>query len=83
MFLQAKVKANEVSNSFEISRAALLDGDRVYVVEEDKLVLKKIKNEHQTQRTVVVSGLKDGEVILTKIPPSAFAGMKVSVYKED
>mgnify|MGYP003688026523 CR=1 FL=1 len=83
MFLQAKVKANEVTNAFEISRSALLDGNQVYVVENGKLVIKNISNEHQTQKTVVVTGLKDGEEVLTKIPPSAFPGMKVSVYKED
>ena len=34
MFLQAKVKANEVSNAFEISRASLIDNQQVYVVED-------------------------------------------------
>ena len=42
MFLQAKVKANEVLNAFEISRASLIDNQQVYVVEDSMLVLKSI-----------------------------------------
>ena len=34
VFLKAKVKANEVSNAFEISRASLIDNQQVYVVED-------------------------------------------------
>lgn len=83
MFLQAKVKANVIPNAFEISRASLLEGNQIYVVKNNQLILKTIINEYFNQNTVIISGLKDGVQILTKVPPSAFEGMKVSVYKED
>ena len=82
MFLKAKVKANEIPNAFELSRSALVENDQVYVVEDDLLVLKEIRNRHFNQSTVIISGLKDGAEVVTKVPPSAFPGMKVSVYKE-
>ena len=81
MFLQAKVKANEVSNAFEISRASLIDNQQVYVVEDSMLVLRSIQTAYFNQTTAIISGLKDGEVVLTKVPPAAFEGMKVIVYK--
>jgi len=81
MFLQAKVKANEVLNAFEISRASLIDNQQVYVVKDSMLVLKSIKTAYFNQTTAIISGLKDGEVVLTKVPPAAFEGMKVIVYK--
>lgn len=81
MFLKANVKANEILNAFEISRASLIDNKQVYVVEDSLLVLKPIKTEYFNQTTAIISGLNNGEQILTKVPPAAFEGMKVIVYK--
>jgi multidrug efflux pump subunit AcrA (membrane-fusion protein) len=81
MFMQAKVAANKIIDAYEISRSSLVENSKVYVVQADTLVLKAIKKEHVSQHTVVISGLKDSAEVLTKIPPSAFPGMKVSIYK--
>jgi len=81
MFLQAKVKANDVPNAFEISRASLIDNQHVYAVENSMLVLRPVQTAYFNQSTAIVSGLKEGEVVLTKVPPAAFEGMKVIVYK--
>lgn len=81
MFLQAKVKAQEIPDAFSLSRSALFEGDQVYIVENEILVLKKIAIKYYNQNTVIVSGLKNGDMVLNKVPPSAFEGMKVSIYK--
>ncbi|MFT6167634.1 MAG: multidrug efflux pump subunit AcrA (membrane-fusion protein) [Vicingaceae bacterium] len=81
MFLQAKVKANEIPNAFEISRASLIDNKQVFVVEKGVLILKEVSTEYFNQSTAVIKGLMDGDVVLTKVPPTAFEGMKVTVYK--
>jgi multidrug efflux pump subunit AcrA (membrane-fusion protein) len=83
MFLEAKVKAREVPNAIELSRSALLGDDKVFVVEEGKLVLRNVQTKHKGQHTVIITGLNNGDEVLTKIPPSAFEGMKVSIYQED
>ena len=82
MFLNAEVKANEVTNAIEISRAALVDNSQVYTVKDSILVLKPVSIEHFNQSTAVVTGLENGQEVLTKVPPAAFEGMKVTVYKE-
>lgn len=82
MFLQAKVKANEIPNAFSLSRSALVDGNQLYIVENETLKLKTIKVEYFNQNTVIVKGLENGQMVLSKVPPSAFEGMKVSIYKE-
>ena len=82
MFLEAKVKANKIPNAFEMSRSALVDRNKVFVVEDSFLVLKPIINEYYNKNTVVISGLKEGAQVVTKVPPSAFEGLKVSIYKE-
>lgn len=82
MFMQAEVEANTINNAFEINRSSLFENNKVYVVKDNILVLKKIKKEHVGEHTAVISGLENGEEVLTKIPPSAFPGMKVSIYKK-
>lgn len=82
MFLQARVRAKEIPNSFQLSRSALVNQDKVYVVTDSTLKLKEINNLFYDQDKVIISGLKDGEEVLTKVPPAAFEGMKVSIYQE-
>ena len=82
MYLQAKVEANKIPNAYEMSRSALVDNNQVYIVEGDSLALREVSNEYFSQNTVVLSGIENGTKVLTKVPPSAFEGMKVSIYKE-
>lgn len=81
MFLQARVKAMDIPNAFSLSRAALLENDQVYIVLDNLLVLKSIKIQYFNENSVIATGLKDGDLVLNKVPPSAFEGMKVSIYK--
>ena len=82
MFLQAKVQAKRIPNSFQLSRSALVDNNKVYVVKEGKLVLRNIENQFYNQDQAVITGLNNGEVVLTKVPPTAFEGMNVTIYQE-
>jgi len=81
MFLQATIKANDFSNAFQVSRSALVENNKVFVVKDGKLVLKEINNRFYNQNQAVISGLKDGELVLSKVPPAAFEGMDVVVYE--
>lgn len=83
MYLQAEVEATKIPNSFEISRSALIEGNKVYVVQADTLSLKNIHVEYFNQNTAIVTGLKNRDQVLVKVPPSAFEGMQVAIYKED
>lgn len=81
MFMHARIYADDVENAIEVSRSVLFDEDKVYVVENDLLVEKQVVIENQADNTAIVTGLKDGDQLLTKVPPGSFAGMKVSVYQ--
>jgi len=81
MFMHVTVNASALEESMEISRSMLFDENKVFVVVDSVLVEKKINIEHSSKRTAVISGLENGERILTKIPPGAYAGMAVSVYQ--
>lgn len=81
MFMHTKIHASDVNNAIEISRSMLFDLDKVYLVEKDMLVSKTINIMHQSKNSAIVTGLNNGDVILSKIPPGAFAGMKVNIYQ--
>jgi len=83
MYLTATVEAGKIPNAFEFSRSALVGNDQVYVVKADTLIAQTIQQKFIGQSTVVVSGLQNGDQLLTKVPPSAFEGMNVSIYKEN
>ncbi len=82
MFLKAKVTAREIKNGFEISRAAIVNKDEVYLVVDNQLKRKQVKIEHYHTNTVILSGLEQDDLVLTTVPLSAFDGMEVTVYQE-
>lgn len=81
MFIHTKIHASDVNDAIEISRSALFDEDKVFLVKDDLLIEKPVKIRHQSKNTAIITGLKNGDVFLNKIPPGAFAGMKVSIYQ--
>ncbi|MFK7756177.1 MAG: efflux RND transporter periplasmic adaptor subunit [Flavobacteriales bacterium] len=82
LFMHAKIQASGEQNAMEISRSTLFDENKVFLVKDSTLIEQSVQLKHLAQNTAVISGLKEGEELLTKIPPGAFAGMKVSIYRE-
>lgn len=82
MFLEAEIDASQIENAFEIDRSVLFDEDKVYVANDTLLIQKQVKPLYFNQKTVVVSGLADGDEVLTKMPPGAYEGMRISVYRK-
>lgn len=82
MYLQVGVEAGRSKRSYEAPREVLSDGNEIFVVDDSILVSRQVEVVHTYDETVIVHGIKDGERILKKVPPGAFAGMKVQVYQE-
>ena len=82
MFLEASIAATEIENAIELPRSILMSDNQVYVTDGKTLQAQEIEPLYFSEKTVIVSGLKDGTQVLTKMPPSAYPGMKV-VISED
>ena len=82
MYLEADLRAKNESNTFEISRKLLVDNNKIYTLEGEKLNLTEIEPVHFTDKTVVVRGLSDGTEILEKTLPGAFDGMTVKKFEQ-
>lgn len=79
MYLQASIEANSKSNALEISRNLLLNGDKVYIVEDNLLRVIEVKVLHKTTDSLVIRGLENGMQLVSKPVPGGYNGMEVSV----
>jgi len=77
VYLEALIGALEFNDVVALDRG-LLNGDQeLYLVEDDKLVLKKVEVAHFTDSHAVVHGLKDGVVVVAQPIIGAYQGMEV------
>jgi multidrug efflux pump subunit AcrA (membrane-fusion protein) len=84
MYMQATIAGQEKLNAIEISRNLLIDDNKIYTVSSDSLLqLKTVSIIHKSEKTAIVQGVTDGEIILYKPIPGAYSGMKVVLKKQD
>lgn len=77
VYLESLIGALEFNDVVALDRG-LLNGDQeLYLVEDDKLVLKKVEVAHFTDSHAVVRGLKDGVVVIAQPIIGAYQGMEV------
>jgi len=79
MYLEAKIVARAETGAIEIPRNLLVNERELFVVEDEKLVLKTINPVHFTDNTAVIKGLEDGTLMLTRTIPGAYSGMLVKL----
>ncbi len=84
MFLEANLSAKSVQNAIEISRKLVVDNKAVYTVVNDSiLTLTEINPLYFGKDKIVISGLKNGELLVSKPISGAFDGMIVKAVKID
>ena len=81
MYLEAIMDGQPIPESVEISRSLLVDESMVYIVQDSALQLVEVDPVFFNQKTVVVRGLEDGQVIISKAVPGAYSGMEVTRYQ--
>lgn len=76
-FLNAEFESKPYEEVIEVNRKLLIKNQSLFVVENEQLKLKPIEPVYFSENTVVVRGLKNGEIILKEPVPGAFEGMSV------
>jgi len=79
MYLEANIEARSEKSAIEIPRSLLNNETELFVVEDDKLVIKEVNPVYFTDRTAIVKGLKDGAEYVSRPLPGAYSGMLVKV----
>ncbi|MGB5982447.1 MAG: HlyD family efflux transporter periplasmic adaptor subunit [Nonlabens sp.] len=77
MYLSAKLKAQKVANAVELDRELLQDNNQIFSVRDEKLKLINVTLIHFSEETMVLKGIEDKTVIISKTVPGAYEGMLV------
>ncbi len=85
MFLEAKMNAGLIKNATEIDRSLLNNDNEVFVLQtsDSTILSQEVEPLYYNEKTAVVKGLKDGTLIISKLPAGAFWGMKVKVLNQE
>lgn len=82
MYLTANLQAQEIDHAIELDRSLLQDGEQLFTVQDTVLKLQKVQPVHFSDKTVVVTGIPDETIILSKILPGAYEGMIVKTEEQ-
>ncbi len=78
-FIQATFDIGKQVKGIKIPREALIDGKKVYVINNSRLRLNKVTIERKLDDMVVISGLDDGTLIVTESLVDISEGDKVKI----
>ncbi|TNJ43695.1 HlyD family efflux transporter periplasmic adaptor subunit [Tamlana fucoidanivorans] len=81
LYLEARLNAKEETNAVEVDRNLLLEGDQIFVVRDTILDVIPVKPVYFSETKVVLKSIPNGEIVLKKAVPGAYAGMLVRPFK--
>lgn len=77
MYLLGEIQLEEKPNTIEIDRSLLVDANSIFKVMDNKLVQHPINILQMKEESVVISGVKNNDVILNQSVKGAYHNMKV------
>lgn len=78
MYVEASIYADKVNEADEISRRSFLNDQTIYTVVDSVLIRKNPTIVKRNKNTVIVKGLKDGDMVVVEPIPGAVDSMKVA-----
>lgn len=84
MYLEARLKARDQENAYQLPRRLLVNQNQLFVVKNDSILdLLEVQPVYFSAEDVVLSGIPDGTVVLSRRLPGAYAGQLVKVLETD
>ena len=80
MYLEANLDAKNEENAIEIDRSLLQEGNKIFVVRDSILDVVDVQPVYFSDKKVVLKGIPDQTIMVSKAVPGAYAGMLVSVF---
>ncbi len=81
-YLEANLTAKSEKDAYEISRKLLVDNKNVFVVKDSILNLLEVNPVYFNSETVVLKGIPNNTIVLSKVVPGAYDGMIVKINKK-
>lgn len=82
-YLEANLNAKNENDAIQIDRSLLIDNNQIYVVRDSILDLINVSPVYFTDKKVVLKGVPNGEIILSRPVAGAYAGMLVKIFGAD
>lgn len=82
MYLEASVEARQEPSAIEISRSLISDKNEIMVIEDDQLKMLKVTPTYFGSKTVIIKGVPDGTIMLSKPVMGAYEGMAVKIIED-
>ncbi len=79
MYLNGFISSDTLHNVFNINRDLLVGDDKVYAIEQDRLVLKPVTVIKSLDDRLLISGLPDGTALLDEVIVGVKENMEVSI----
>lgn len=80
LYVNTKIPLNLNSEGFSVSRSILINDSFVYVAENNNVVgIRNVKPIYYDEDSVILSGLIDGEKIISSYIPGIYKGMKIKI----
>ncbi len=80
LFVRAEITGRQLDDVFVLPTSALRDGNRVYVVEENRLVFRDVQIVRRGRNEIIVSeGIRAGDAVIVTLLRIATNGMLVRV----
>jgi multidrug efflux pump subunit AcrA (membrane-fusion protein) len=80
LYLEAKLDARKQDNAVSLARNLLQPDDQLFVVRDTILDLIDVTPVFFSEKSVVVQGIPDGTLVISKPVPGAYAGMLVKIF---
>ena len=77
MYLPGELITGDIENCIQLE-VGLINSNKVFTVVNGELTSSEVQVLFETYETALVSGLKNGEVVMTDQFSGAYAGMKVN-----
>lgn len=79
-YVHVEIQAGALRGAIEVPRIALRDGETVWVIEDDRLAIRRVHVAWRREDTVLVSeGIRDGDRVITSPLAAPVEGMPVRV----
>lgn len=82
IYLEANLTAKSEKNAIEISRKLLIDNKQIFVVRDSVLDLINVNPVYFYVDSVVIKGIENGTLIVSKPIPGAYDGMQVKIFEQ-
>ena len=83
LYLAGKIQAGTINGGVTLPRKLLVSEDQIYLIKDSTLALQKVNIEMIDEGEMIVTGLKNGELLLNESLQGAFEGMVVKTVKEE